>query len=374
LLEVPTLATPQLLVAVERVRAAAKFVAAAALARVTLVALPLLLGRGLVGAALGLLVYAAGRLAATLLLLPRITPPGPLRIPRERIGEQLRYTAPLGLAVAAASLNAQVGKWLVAALDPASLGAFAIAATELPLVPILANATGAVLATRLVHAFHRGRAADARAYWLAATARLAVVVVPVSIALVLVAPQLVPLLFGGRYPEAVLPFQLVTLVLLHRVADYGGLLRAAGDPASLWRASMVLLGANFLFGVILTARWGMAGMAAATLTANLIAWLYVLRRISLRLGVPFRAGFPWGSYGRVLLAALAAGAATLALVRLLPDSAALQLPARLALFAAGCVLLIRGLGLARGLPPVPADAGDFAEPVPPPAPPEGVPD
>lgn len=359
LLEVPTLGAPLLLLAEERVFGSAAWNAIAALLRCLCVTGPILLGREVTGALYGLVSYATLRLIAFVVLTLRLTERGPVRIDRTAVRYQVAYTAPLGLSILAASLNTSIGKWIVAGWDSLHLGAFAIAATQVPVVPILATSAGAVLMTRMVHAFHHGLIDQARGYWLAAVARMILVVAGVTAGCIVAAPELLRVLFGGKYPEAVLPFQLCTLMLLHRVADHGGTLRAAGDTASLWRASWLVLALNAGFGIVATRLFGMLGMAVATLLATLIYWLFLLSRIARATGARLGTIIPWGLYARaVLLAAAAAALAALA-ARWAPPSAVLHLAIKGGVFVALYVAGVRGLGLPARLPAVPDDHSAF---------------
>jgi O-antigen/teichoic acid export membrane protein len=359
LLEVPTLAAPLLLLAEERVFGSALWNAGAALLRCACVTTPILLGRGVTGALYGLVGYAIIRLFAFVLLAVRLTPRGKVRPAWSSIREQAVYTAPLGLSILASSLNTSVGKWIVAGWDSIHLGAFAVAATQVPIVPILATSAGAVLATRMVHSFHHGLVEQARAYWLAATARMILVVSAVTLGFVLAAPELLRILFGGKYPEAVLPFQIGTLLLLHRIADHGGTLRAAGDTPSLWRASWLVLALNAGLGIAATRRFGMVGMAGATLLATLIYWLYLLSRIARVTGTTLGSVVPWWLYARALLLASAAAAVAAVAVHWGPQSALLRLALKWSVFGTLYLAGVRGLGLSRLLPAVPDDHAGF---------------
>lgn len=358
-LEVPTLGAPQLLLAAERAGASAAFTTAAALAQIAAVTVPVLLGRGLTGAMIGLAVYAALRLVTYSALVVGLTPRGPVRFDWPLIKEQVLYTAPLGLSLGTAVLNRNLGKWFVAAFDAPNFGAYAIAATEVPFVSIVPYAIGAVLATRLVHAFKTGRSELSHSYWLASISRTALLVIPATVAIVLCAPQLIELLFTAEYLAATLPFQIHSVILLHRVAEYGIMLRAAGDTRSLWWASFLLLAANVALGLPLTLASGMLGAAFAMLAANIVAWMFVLWRIARVMHVDLRSIFPWSLYGRVLLVASLAAVATDRLTAFAPAGVPVQLTIRLALFGGlfvGTVLLLR---LHRALPTIPEDDPDF---------------
>ena len=355
LLEVPTLGAPQLLIAAERVGASAAFMTAASLLRVVAVSLPIWLGMGLRGGVAGLLLYAVVRLGAYAVVVLRVTPPGPVRLDAASIRQQLAYTLPLGLSMATSLINRDVGKWMVAAFAPASFGAYAIAATEVPLISMLPYAIGAVLATRFVAAFQRGQRQVAQSYFLAAAARASLIVIPATVGIILCAPQLLILLFTPAYAAAVLPFQVFSVILLHRVTEYGGILRAAGDTRALWLAGLVLLIGNVVISLPLTLRFGMVGTAAGALAANLLSWLYALRRISGILRVSLAEVFPWRPYAQVLTVALAAAAGVALLARLLPPQPVIQLAFKASLFVLAFLGAVGALRLRHGLPRIPAE-------------------
>ncbi len=364
LLEVPTLGAPQLLLAAEKPRASAAFTAGSSIAQIIAVTTPVLLHRGLHGAMIGLAVYAAVRLAVYAALVVRYTPPGPIRADWTLVKDQVIYTAPLGLSLLAGALNANIGKWFVAVFDAPNFGAYAIAANEVPFVSMVPYAVGAVLATRLVHAFNSGRPNLSYAYWMAATSRTSLLVVPATIGIILCSPQLITLLFTNQYAAAILPFQIHTLILLHRVAEYGIVLRAAGDTRSLWWASFVLLAANALASLPLTLAFGMLGTAAGMLAANMCAWLFILGRIARVMNVDLRAVFPWSIYAQLLLGAVIAAVVAAKVSLLFPQDAVTQLVVRAVVFGG---LFLGGVYVGKShivLPTIPEDDPEFAHQTP----------
>ena len=121
---------------------------------------------------------------------------------------------------------------------------------------------------------------------------------------------IVPLATDSRQSALVITFMLFSAVTLHRVAEYGLLLRAAGQPRDLLMSGLVLLAANTVLAGIGAWRWSMPGSAAGTLAANVIAWCFVLHRVARALGVSFAQAFPWARWATsVASSAIAAGAA-----------------------------------------------------------------
>lgn len=359
LLDMPTSCASQLMVAAERPKWASIFDTSMATVKLGAMTLPLALGYGVVASAQGLAAYALLRVAVCAMVLPRVLPPGRVRIELEFVKAQIVYTAPLSLSIATSVLNRYIDKWIVAGLAPEGFGAHAFAAQEVPFVPLLGFAMGTVLATRFAHSFRTGRQDRALAYWLAATSRVSLIVGPVTIGLILCAPEAIALLFESNYAIAVLPFQIYSLILLHRVMAYGMVLSTAGKTRLLWITSVVLLALNTLFSLPLTYFFGITGAALGTMLAyvpNLIFFLHCIARV---MKTSFFAVFPWRRYGRILGVALAsAGVAFWAAG--FAHSTDARLAIKAALFVLGYLGLARLFALGRDLPSVPAEDASFA--------------
>jgi O-antigen/teichoic acid export membrane protein len=239
-------------------------------------------------------------------------PASTARVPTGVMLDQVRYGLPLGVTIAVSMLNRLVDKWYIAAFRSGDFGVYAIAAQEIPLLAVLPYAGGAALATGLVEAFRAGDVGLARSHWMSLTTSMTLVVVPVGVGLILIAPELMTAIFTPAFRPGVLPFQLFTLVCLHRVAEYGMLLRAAGRTRDvLTVAAWTLLSNAVLAGI---GAWfgGMVGASAGTVVASGIGWWIALRRIARTFDVPVSKAFPWLTWCSVLAgSAVAAGAGQL---------------------------------------------------------------
>ncbi len=359
LLELPTLGLPAMLVALDRPGPAALVEGLSSVAQVGALVTPVLLGGGVVAACQGLAAYALGRALASAVLTWRLMDaraPAGAWATRAGLRAQLAYTAPLVLALGANVLNRSIDKWLVYALAPASFGRYAVAATEVPLLSVATYAIGAVMAARLARAFAAGRVDEVRALWLAQTSRMTLLVVPLSAALVVAAAPLMELAFTPAYRDAAPAFQLFAGVTALRVAEYGLILRAGGDTRSLWSSSLVLLAGNAVLVPPLVLVLGAGGAALGILLANLVAWIFILRRIARLLRTPLAEVLPWQLYaGTAVLCAAWVLVVDRSARRALPPgtSAALELGVRLGGFAAGYLAGATLLRLRRLVTPLP---------------------
>jgi O-antigen/teichoic acid export membrane protein len=346
-LELPTLAAAQGLVAAGRIKGAAAWDVATGVLQFAALAVPAVLGSGARGVVIGLAAAAAVRLIAFVALVGGAFR-GPWWVPgRALVWCQVRYSLPLGVVLGASVLNRSVDKWFVAAFAPSRLGAYTVAAQEIPLLSVLPYAVGTALAVPLVQSFATGDRDEARRLWRIQTASMSLVVVPVAVGLVLCAPELFRLLFTDAYASAVMPFRIFTLVLLHRVAEYGLILRAANRQRELVWASGILLASNLVIGAPLTSWFGMSGASAGTLIANAIAWVFVLRRIAGLLGVTWRQAFAWDVWVPVTMGCAAVALAVAGVAEVVDVGVGPRLLAKAALFAIGSVLVVRLSGLHR---------------------------
>lgn len=358
LLELPSTCGPPALIAAEKPGWASVFSTASGLLKMAALVIPFLLGGGVVEACRALAILAGARLAVLLVLVPAVLPGGSWALSAVR--EQLVYTAPLALSMATGLLNRQIDKWIVATFAPEGFGAYALAAQELPFLPLIGQAMGTILATRFTHAFQMGRTERTVDYWIAATSRVCLLIGPTTILVVLCAPEGVRLLLAPSYWVGIAPFQIYSLILLHRVMGYGMVLRAAGETRALWMTSAVLLAMNTVLSIPLTIAFGLSGAAAGTLVAYAINVVYFLHCMAQVMKTTLRRVFPWGYYGRVLaISTVAAGLALFAASWVDGDGLRLTVKAGVFLLTA-----VAGLGMLLSrtvLPVIPEEDPDFLE-------------
>ena len=187
----------------------------------------------------------------------------------------------------------------------------------------------------------------ARAYRSGA-AVCALLVMPASIVLAILAPEIVLVLLGPAWAGVVTPFRILALGMLFRTSYKLGdsVARATGavyDRA--WRQAVYALAV--VVGAWIGQHWGLAGVALGVLAALAINFA-LMAQLSLRL-----TGVRWSELGAAHLPALALtvalGAETWALAAWLRglQTAPLVLLAEVALFSTGA-----GVLLCWGLPPL----------------------
>ena len=198
--------------------------------------------------------------------------PPRLRIPEPRAFQELLYFG-AGFTVARiANQIAAQGDYLVVGrfLGPQALGYYGRAYN---LMAAPANGFATVIDAVLFPVMAKVQTESVRlaAAFRRAIALLTLVFLPLSLALVLLAPEVVQLLLGPRWTPAIAPFQVLAVGMMFRsnsrIAD--ALARATGAVyRRAWR--QILYAALVVGGAWVGQRWGITAVAGAVLLAILV--------------------------------------------------------------------------------------------------------
>jgi PST family polysaccharide transporter len=239
--------------------------------------------------------------------------------------------------------NLVVGRWL----GPLALGIYG-RAYQLMAAP--ASAIGEVLdivlfpamasvqdeARRLALAYRKG------------VSFIALVVLPASVLIFGLAPEIVTVLLGPKWTDVVLPLQILTIGMLFRtsykISD--SMCRATGVIyRRAWR--QVIYAALVIGGSWVGQHWGVVGVATGVLLAVTINFL-AMAQLSLAV-----SGMTWGALIRAHLPALLLSAAIGAvLLAILLPLRQLEVPPMLRLVTAGGATLAAGLALTWAAPSI----------------------
>ena len=294
--ELPTVVMTPTFIARGEERYASMWGSSHALIQFFALMIPTLCGFGATGIAYGLATSGLIRLTSFTVVFRRyvngehVHTPGLLK-------RQLYFCAPLGVALAAGVLTRSIDKWLVAWHEPLKVGIYSIAAFEVPILAVLPYAGGAAIAVSMVTMFHNDQVSGAHSVWWNQARMMSLVVVPLTMGLVVIAPELFEILFSHSYRTSVLPFQIFTLIGLHRVTEYGAVLRAAGRSVEIVYSSLILLGSNLVFGYIGLQMHGLVGLTMGSVLAFSVAWVWILSRLKNVFDVSMRHVFPWSAWG-----------------------------------------------------------------------------
>jgi O-antigen/teichoic acid export membrane protein len=240
--------------------------------------------------------------------------------------ELFAFALPLGATEQLGQINAQLDRWLVLLVLPNMRFAdYQAGAWQVPIVGTIAYSVGAAYTPELVRLFQAKEPYAALEIWGRSIRKVALVVVPVTMALVVGADELMPLMFTKAYASAAVIFRWYSVLTFLRVASFGNVILAAGRPGYVVRAAALGLFYNALFGIPLVLTVGFVGPAMGAAFAFVLHVATYVFFIARSAEVPVRRVFPVGGYLRVLALGLVAGAVGFGVKAVLAAPAALLL-------------------------------------------------
>lgn len=310
LLDIPTTPMGNILLALNRQKASSWYQVLTSVGLFASVVGPVLLGLDADAIVFTLLAFSALRFVFTAVWFQVVLPGPGTALPPGTLREQMRFSVPLGINAFSGRLGKYLDRIVVSALLPAAAFAeYHVGGQELPVITAIPGAVASVLITRYVSLRLAGDRQQLIALWNRGIEGVSLVVVPVAMLFIAIAPDFITLVFGAQYAPAAVPFQIYTVILFHRVTIYGAMLQAHEDTRSILRFTWISLAANAALSLPLTLLLGFPGPALAALLAAMITWYAYLRRIGHHLGVGIGGVFPWRYYLRVLAVSAVAGAA-----------------------------------------------------------------
>jgi O-antigen/teichoic acid export membrane protein len=229
-----------------------------------------------------------------------------------KIADLFSYGVPLSLSSIVGKLSVQIDKYMIMLMCTAeAFAVYYVGAIELPLVPSLAySVTAALLPTLVVFAKNK-EISNFIEYWHGSVVKVASVMMPVFFFFFILAGPLMRLLFSSQYEEAAIPFRVYLCLLPLRLCAYGAVVRSLGRTKPVLYASIAALSVNVLLNYPFFVLFGIAGPAMASIIAQLVAIVWLLRTIKVDLSVSWGAVFP---YLRVAKAFGVAGLAAIPLI------------------------------------------------------------
>jgi O-antigen/teichoic acid export membrane protein len=270
---------------------------------------------GITAALLGLGVWALviGQIAQNVLMtamLLWLEPPRIRSLPERRAFRELMYFGGGFTIAKIANQLAQQGDYLVVGrfLGPAPLGYYGRAYN---LMSAPAAGFGTILDAVLFPAMAKVQGDPHRlaAAYRRGVALVALVVLPASTALILLAPEVIHVVLGARWSAVIVPFQILVIGMLFRTSSKlsDSLTRATGAVfRRAWR--QVLYAGMVVGGAYVGRSWGIVGVSWGVLLALTVNFL-LMAHLSLR-----EAQMAWADFWRAHLSASLLALASLPIV------------------------------------------------------------
>jgi O-antigen/teichoic acid export membrane protein len=240
-------------------------------------------GHGVVSLAVTLLITTVARAVATLVFARRAQPHLQLR-PRFVTRATLRRTAGYGSLVGGLRLLSVIYSQMDRAIIGIIVGVTAVATYEVAFrVQSLATlalvmASSAVLPAAAYNAV-RSDVAKQRELFLRGTKYAIALVVPVTVAAIIFARELIDTWVGSRFGDVTKATRLFLLFpLLASVNQVGvAMLLGLGEAKRVLRLQLVGVGTNLVLSLALAPHFGIEGVVTGTLVGGLVTWVPYVR-------------------------------------------------------------------------------------------------
>jgi len=280
-----------------------------ALIRFTVIVVPLLLGGGLTELIISIASYAVIRFVAfTIIIRDEITPIDRHTLDAGFVKEQLKYAIPLALSSVIGIIGRLLDRIIISTTFTTSQFAiYSVGAIEIPLDYIFQRSVANVLRATLPPLVKEKNFDEIVRIWRSSVRKLAFIILPVFIFLMLFSYEFIVLLFTDDYRESVNVFRIYLLLVPLHMFVLSVLPQVFGQTKITMKITMVTVLSNVALSIALVMTIGYYGPAIATVITTYMASciffviaMKLLERKALEL-------FPLKDIAGILLIAVIAG-------------------------------------------------------------------
>ena len=219
---------------------------------------------------------------------------------KELIKTILKFSIPLGLASMVGTLNVELDKFVIGGfMDTESLAVYTNASKEMP-VTIIASSITAVLLPQMARLLKKNENKKAVELWGHATYLSFTIIVFLSFALFVFAPEVMNILYSEKYLDGVSVFRVYSLLLILRCTYFGMILNSTGNSKLIFYSSVGALVLNFGLNYLCWYAFGFIGPAIASVVSQLAINTFQLICSAKITKVGFRSILPWKKMGFTL--------------------------------------------------------------------------
>jgi O-antigen/teichoic acid export membrane protein len=285
-----------------------------------LIAVACLVWRSLGATVMATVLGAAIALGPALWLMFRACDEGEWRPRLSSMMEMMKYSVPLGIGNTLTGMAFAMDKFLVSALcTPEQFAVYVLGATEIPLIGIIVMSVIAVITPEMAASYKQGRVSDVVSLWNRATLKCGTLMLPLMGLLLVVAPEIVTVLFSAKYAGSAYPLRVYALLIPLRTVSFSAIFTAMDSTKMLTAGGGLMLAANLVAALCLIPWIGPTGAAWATVLSCWMMGMFYLHRISKNTGIPLRNLIPWGPLARMLGLMMAAAIPAMVILWLLPQ-------------------------------------------------------
>ncbi|HET9359767.1 MAG TPA: oligosaccharide flippase family protein [Vicinamibacterales bacterium] len=281
------------LVSNQQYKAAAYTYALSEFVRAGFILVPAMVFGGLRAVLVGAIVFAAVRVLAMLWSFWRHLG-ATFRPSLSLWRQQCVYTLPFALAVGMEAVQGNVHHYVVASrFDPATFAIYAVGCLQIPLVDVITSSSANVMMVKMSKDGFDSRGPAALALWHDTTRRLALVIFPLAAFLLVMARDIIVVLFTSNYLASVPIFMLWTLSIVFSVPCVDALLRVHAQTRFLFGLNVLRLALVLGLTAWFLSLYGLPGAVLVTLLSTAIVRVAGMARIARLLGIGLGAVMPW---------------------------------------------------------------------------------
>ena len=222
---------------------------------------------------------------------------------------QLQYAVPLGLAAIIGTISKLLDKMIVSSMcSPEQSAVYINGAIEIPLIGVLTGSVMAIIIPDLVKMHKAAQYKELRVLWHRAMVKCSLLILPIMVFLLVMAPEVIRVLFSDRYAESVQPFRVYLLALPVRITQFGAIFMATRRNKLIVYRAITGLILNLFLSIILIRFLGYIGAAISTVSiVYLWALPYNVVFISRILKMNIRDILPFGILTKIIIISITSG-------------------------------------------------------------------
>jgi O-antigen/teichoic acid export membrane protein len=215
--------------------------------------------------------------------------------------EILRYSIPLGVALAVGTINIQFDKIIIGKyFNTEEFAIFVNMSREIP-VSALSASIVTIIMPSIIFKMQKKQYIEVVDLWKKTISFSYFIISPIIAILLCLSQESIILLYSEKYLDGLNVFRIYILILYFRVIYFGMILNAAGQTKKILNSSLLSLVLNIILSIILINILGFSGPAWATLISTLLMALYQLKVTSKILKLKIRDLFPWDNILKVTI-------------------------------------------------------------------------
>ncbi len=290
------------MVARKRYGAAAVTYAASDAVRAVLLVVAAIASRNVAAILVGAIAFSAVRTARMLAYFAKDFG-GTLRPGRTMWRAQWAYALPFTAAVVLEVVQANLHQYVVAArADAAMFAIYSVGCMQVPLVDLIASSAANVMMVRMGDAVRDGT--SVLGLWHAAVERLALVLLPLVVAVIITARELITALYTEAYLPSAPIFAISATLIALSACPVDGVLRVYAQNRFLIAMNVGRLALTALTIGWAYQRFELKGAIATTVVAQVLAKVAATVRVAGLLNVGAAQVLPWRSLAGISAAAL----------------------------------------------------------------------